>query len=776
MNTIKKIGIICLFLFSLFFSVRSIGLADETGDIVVSAQVEPNSSEFQLEITSNVDSLTLIPENTEITYQITYGSSLSYATNLTIEADWDGGFIVDEGNIPVYILDYVAGSATNGYGDAVPVIDLVNRKIIWTIYNIPTDTIDQVVTFKLKTNDNYQGTSVVNFSVSGIMTVNDLQVPTVSASNKYKHSTIPVSEEEDSDDDNDGSDEGEDQTSETATPSTNIVSSPNQPVIGSPVEGYFSFINIELHEVFSDSISFEVELNQPAQIEILYGTSPNKITQSIKFNKYETIHYPKITELKSGTTYYFIIKAVNTSKSSIKSDVYIVKTPIEGETPIIRQESIIVTSNKNILHDTFSGKNNSFVVIPKNQAFEFKFGVSKGNAVERIDIRIREASSSDKVLGIRTKNLDGFYQANEITAFEINPGYYFGKIKSPSVSGLYVVLGKIYDINGAVVETKLFDLKVIDNLKVLDENNIPIEDAQVHLYVWNFRENNYEKLKSNIFSMNNPLYTDINGEIAPVLPQNMYSAEILAIGYENQSVQFELGPYNGQEYPKIILKKAPFNFINILKYYWTIIVDVFNSSIYYGEILSHSSRFYKINAVFSIFSFLILLAHILLTKFRNSFNNGVIKGFVFDKETNKSLSQAIIIVLDSSDRIVNHALTKEDGSFIVNIFNRNEYRIEIFLDGYEAIEQNIINDELLNIYLDKNISIMHKFNFKDYLRRTGLMAFEFFLITVFIFELFLLSAFGFVKIWPFFAISLLNLIIWSMYKFKIKKLENHGKI
>ena len=128
-------------------------------NLSVTAQINPGVQDFQFSFAT--DGKTQVPQDEELSYEITFGansSAVQSSTN-TIVAHYSGERAPDGSRV----VDYVIGSATNGYGGVQPVVDLQTRTITWTIPDLPPGTTDQKLRFNLRTNSSYSGETRVSF-------------------------------------------------------------------------------------------------------------------------------------------------------------------------------------------------------------------------------------------------------------------------------------------------------------------------------------------------------------------------------------------------------------------------------------------------------------------------------------------------------------------------------------------------------------------------------------------------------------------------------------
>ena len=767
-----------------------------TGSVVVTAKILPNPTDFETAlVTSTI--VDPVEQNTVINYKITYGSLLSYPTTLVVTAKWNDGEVIDEGLRPVEIVDYLPESASNAFNNTTPVVDLVNHKITWTISNFPSNTTGQEIIFSLKTNSNYRGSSNVSFTSDAYLSVGQLDLPKETVSKLYSYnSTLDDSEESDDDSSSDDDESDSDTQSTTTTDLLTTVANPVQ------IEG-FKFQKIQIREISSNFVSLFFDTNKSVKLKVEYGLSPKSLSDSIDSVEISGSHLIKISGLLENQVYYFKVTAYDADGNYFSSNIYQIKTALESEAPEILDDSIIITSGKSILSDPSSKKNSNslenFVVIPKNQPIELKFGLNKSKSVKRVQVLIRKSDSvinifpdinTDKVLGLRTPNLEQKPDANVIDPVELTDDYFVGVISSPKLAGNYNIVSKISDEYGNILERKIAVLKVIENFKILSsKNNAPIENAQVDFYYYDLRLKDYLRIEPQKFSILNPQYSDFNGEISIVLPKGTFRANIIALGYEEKQVEFEIGQFAGQEFPNISLEKKPFSLITAIKYYWTILSDVLLQTKLHIQNISQSIRFFELNALFtivilsfltvfslasrfhiplhSLYDFIVHHSRILLTQ--KKFGERI-KGRVFDETTSEVLKDSDVFLIDSDKRkIVAHTKTNEQGDFSFMKINTSSYDLEVMKEGYEPLifKESEIQEIGLGGYLlsikKRSSGLDVKEKISIYFSKFFSLIFETLLLMLFIFEISLGYALGWNKILPFLLIAIINLFLWIVH-------------
>src|SRR5579885_1708452 len=114
---IVSLALLCVLCLASYFVIHAKAVfADQS--LQVSATVPPRTSDYQFDF-SQTSGQTNVQQDQILTYQITYGAraSAGQTTVLTLTADYSHDSISG-----IDILDYVPGSASDGYGNAPPVV------------------------------------------------------------------------------------------------------------------------------------------------------------------------------------------------------------------------------------------------------------------------------------------------------------------------------------------------------------------------------------------------------------------------------------------------------------------------------------------------------------------------------------------------------------------------------------------------------------------------------------------------------------------------------
>nr|MBI5455491.1 carboxypeptidase regulatory-like domain-containing protein [Candidatus Levybacteria bacterium] len=750
-----------------------------SGNINITASVDPQVSDLPIAIQSTTVGTTF-PQDTTINYKITYGNSATTSIPLTIQAQWTQGTIAGNPSPSVDILDYVVGSASNAYSSTPAVINTVNRTITWTISSISGSTTGQTVTFSLKTNSSYTGGSTVSFSVLARATSGSTTTPDASISQNYLFSGT-------SNPGGPGDQKSDNLGCKSRDCSTPTITQPALPI----------FNSIEIYSISSSYAKIFVATNKSTTLTIRYGKSLKSLLQNIKTALPATENIVTLPDLETDTDYYFKVTAKDTSGNTVTSDIFTFKTASKSFAPSIDLQSLVITSNNNILLNpqgqlaTGQTAPKYIIVIPYSSVFEFHFILNKKTQIKNIQAIVRNKN----VLGASTF---GQPEANSnlTDLVETRPGVYTGRLLSPKTPGNYELYVKIIDYSGNITIQKIAELKVVNKFKVLEKGlKNPIENARVLFYLYNPTTKVYEVISPQILPISNPSYSNPQGLVDVILPIGKYKAEILAIGYNDSKTEFELNPEYG-EYPTIYLEKQPFNIINYINYYSSTFFDNLSAGGQFIKSRADSSRLFDFITVGSLFIFvfttlfafsakthipIFYLPLFLIYKtdlFLRKNKSYVIFGKVVEDTTRNPVSRVIVSLIDANNNTIATLKTNKLGEFYYPNVNLGNYKISVTKKGF--LQSSPINykkeDKIipLTISIKKDESKLERNidNILIYAVDFVGLFFEFMLTIGIIIEIFFIQTFGFLRIAPFMAISTTNLLLLFLFLYKPKNLKN----
>jgi hypothetical protein len=739
----------------------------------VSATVPTKAGDYLVQLLPEQTYLDPYSQDQYIKYRIVYGSNVFSATNLTVQAEWTTGLIEDNSGQFIEIVDYQIGSATKGYNNAQPVISLADRQITWSINNFPARRTDEEVSFILKTKNTYKGSSTVKFYVTGKVddsTIDPLE-HTVQQSYKYKDSPSVIQP--------------------TSTP---IPSSSQKPA-ASPQP---SIQEIQLQNISYQDATINVITSPNSTVTIFYGTNPKNLNLSTTSLSKDGSHTLYLENLKPGINYYFRIIIKDQFGNQTSSELFTIRTALESQQPKIDEISLVVTSQNNILLSPSAGrKGDLLVIIPKDVDYEFKFALEDNLQLKTIQATVRkngDVTTNQSVLGINSTQASEPGSDNS-NALEVDNNVFVGRLKSPTEAGYYDFLIKMEDYNGNIVEQKLFGLKTIEYLKVLDsKDNRGIEKVRVLILRFNPKTKLYEILPPLVYPIKNPQYTDHQGVAEFILPEGKYKAEISRIGYKEKKVEFELGADSGSNFPLIILDREEFNIANSVKYYLNTARDFLDSTKLYLKDLAQSVRFFDLLSALTIVILLILtvlslsakthihiwdLPFYLITHIWFLFKKQsdiFIEGVVLDKDNKYPISQAQVnLIEEDSGRVISSVKTSKSGHFLLRKSNKG-FKLLILKNGYEISPEIDKNDygakKFMKIFLKKGESSGQVYKlFIALIQKIFGFTFEVFLFLSFVFEALFIYFFGLAQTLPFIIISLINIVIWVVYLRSVKSIS-----
>jgi hypothetical protein len=718
--------------------------SDQTASVTVPAQ----ASNFPLSI-EQITPASSFSQNQEIEYKITYGSDLSFSiADLKIEAQWYTGNSGDGSTQDV--ADYIVGSATDAYANTHPVVDVTNKKIDWTISTFPANTIGQTVSFKLKTNTSYTKNYNVTFDVAARIYGPGVTTPDSTVTTTYKYESPP--------------------TTPTPTPGP-----------GGATNSSFAIDKIEVRSISENSAVIYVNANNESKFTIRYGKTPS-LGQSVGINYYTQEAFLTLNKLNPETVYYFNVTAINRSSGAATSDLFTFTTS-SAPPPEVNTGSLVATSNDSIISLTPGqlGENARIIlVVPESTSFKFRFTIIKNQSnVNSVQAFLR----NKKILGLIFPS--HALSDNPISNLvELSPGVWEGSITTSRVTGNYDFYARIKDTKGNIIEQKIAEVKVVNKFTVLNTKGKPIEGARILFYVYSPTSKKYVRIPSNDVPGANPQFTNNKGKLVLTLPQGKYKADVSQVGYSDQTVFFDINSESG--FPTVKMQSHSITPLALIIFYGKTVNDVFlyNTQLY-AQVLTGSVRFFDLVAAIILGSFAVLTLVAFSRRHRIPFSslssyfyylidhngnqNNYVEGVVYD-EKGQPITGANVYLNDSeSEEIVARSKTNKRGEFFFrrNASDKNKYLLLVMCKNYKTTSL-IPYEAKTHIHLKITLEKAHEgLGLLDKLEKVfseGLgMSFEALAILSLIFEILFIVNFGIIKTLPFLLISVLNLLMWTLY-------------
>lgn len=526
-------------------------------NLSVTATVPAQDSDFQTSISSVSTESVPYPQDTEVTYTITYGSTLNQMTSYTLEAEWFTGSIAGGGTVD--IVDYVIGSATSGFGGATPVIDTINKTISWDIVDAPANTTNHTVSFTLRSNSDYTGNSVVTFTtasriVGAGVTTNDEVVETT-----YKYVVIITPSPTPT-----LSPTSRPQNTATLGPNPTSVTSLSTPTptltqdIPLPQRPVFTLVDITRLTSTMAEVSYSTNVSSFS--EFLFSQDKNNLTSYQKGSNASFSKKIVLDGLTPETKYYFKIIATDRYGKKVTSDMFTFETAKHGQELLVNEETSFVTWNQ-ILIATFS----SPIIHTSNQKpITVNIPIENPKNVRRLSIKFENKN----VLGIEDSK--PLAPAHQTSLVQTIPGIFSGEIRSPMIHGDYNMILDIEEASGAFYSRTLpYSVIVGPPIKIVNKNtDQPIENATVSIEKKQNNTNANIKLDKS-FSMTQN--TDALGELDIVLSSGTYIAEINAPGFAPETYSFTLSQAK-RTYPAFYMTPSSF-FSSRFSYFTSSIAD-----------------------------------------------------------------------------------------------------------------------------------------------------------------------------------------------------------
>ena len=775
--------------------------------IVVTGNVAAKGADFQLELTA--DKTGNLSEGDEVTYRINYGSYLSTTIrNLVISAVWSRGTVAGSPIPSVDIVDYVVGSGTTAWGEAEPVIDLVNRSITWTVSFFPANTADQTVEFKLAVNNSYTGSSDVTFTVESDLgrghsllmsssvdnvyhpagselsptpepTLTEIPTPTPSTGSGLTASPTPRS--------------GPTSTPgpvPTAITTTGSLVTPTPTVVVPKIE------KVEIVALSNNGISVESSINVvPQLVKIVYGdTLTNMADSLVSINGLKT-DVLNIDGLKPETVYYFRILVTDNDGNMARSDIFTFKTAAVSDKPEIDTKSIVISSMDNVLLDTKTGNSGAnTVAITINQSYALRVNLTKPEAVKLIKVMM----VNSQILGINT-----VYGAEpnsvEENLTDSGNGSFVAHLVTPAAEGFYDIVVRMEDLYGNISQNKIGGLRVIAPLTVVDESGQSIENAKVVFYRLNPELKTYELISRGMFGIQNPSYSEPDGRVAANFPNGGYRVEVSQMGYENRVENFTIGLGENEKMPKVVLKKYKMGVAEIIAFYSGISKDTFNFSKVFLYNLTISSRFFKLTALAVTVNGIVLLWLFtanyyviswwlvpgkIISKVKNRLSKkpkNILKGTVSNADTKMPLNGVKVYLVDEKfNKVISKSITNKLGEFHLLIKPSKGYRLAAVKEGFEPTPMLDFTSEgiiagRVDLKMEETVTAREiiETELGNSVGRIIAWLWSVWMVWLVVMEVIFLRSFGLGRNWWGLAISLLSLGWWLSVILKKHELEKN---
>lgn len=735
-----KILLIFSLIISLICPTTAFAQTSGTDTIIVTAEVPVGPNNFEVDLISLTPG-TVFNQETEITYQLTYGSTSLVPEDIVVEAIWSLGTVSGEGAPTIEILSFVDGSATEGYGGVVPVIDTVNQKISWTIPNFPASTTGQIVTFTLRTTSNYGGTNQVNFNVRGRVVSNTVQSADSVVYQSYLYKSTPGG----------GGDAGGPTPAPSSTP---------QP---SPTASFTSYVK-EV-SISSDDAVYSVTTQPATSLVVKYGTDPKLLTANLLSPQFQNRHLLNFQNLEPDTDYYFQISYTLADGSRRISQVYKFRTAkIGGPIGQINQDSIVLISREVVLSQLPTTEPN-FYALELNSPVQIKF-----TAQNLSSIKVWLVDESGQ-------------QFQSTQALNFGPDSFSVGLTMPSQLGFYQVKASLQDINGnlSLIDFPI-QLRTVEPLSLFSNLGRPVERARVFAWYFDPLQRRYLAISDLGSVFTNPRFSSVDGQLAYILPPGQYRLQINALGYAERIVEFQLGSQPDQVYPRLELIADPFNLWERLKYYAAVMTDTWSDSQGPLDLWSRSYRVWDLVNLMVMLSLIILGFISLGTRtgdrpwhwlrkirwwFPGPHQQARHNYLLRVRSTNDWPIMGVEVIGQSiTEQVIVRGITDRFGVCRL-VTNQALAQIELVKLGYQGLEitnpepSNQVQDWQLNQKETTPASIFKKVQF-GVINLLSLI-FEVILVLSLVFEILFAINFGWLEALPFMLLSLINIFWWLWY-------------
>lgn len=734
-----------LFLISHFLSLISQPVSAQLGpqqkNMSVSAVVPPTVADFQFGFQYFGSSL--VHQDQTITYEITYGASSSagLSTQNVIVVNYSN----DKAPDGSYLVEYVFGSATKGYGEAQPVVDTQNRTITWTLPPLPEGTMNQKVRFQLRTNGQRHDLQQLTFRSRASMHNEYVTLPDYGVQQNYLFDPALV------------------------TPGPPIQDVSQTTPSPTPTPSPLQFYDINLRSLSQSQATISVTTSTPTRKTIRFGTSPTTLTQQMTAVDTALVSVIELANLQPATPYYYQVIATDPAGESIRSDILTFTTAQKSQKLQISHDAFTLTSGDMVLLSGILMDNSEasgFVLLPANTAYKLTYIFA-----------VPPPSNHHEII---VSNDQGILQQVPLTAIDART--YIAQLHTSQL-GIYKIEIIQTDDKGNILSRKLSTLKVSPPLRVLEANSsTPIPDARVVLMKYDPATKQFVSVENILFK--NPSFTDKEGLLEMILNTGKYRVSVSAFGFREKTAEFTIGPEEGSGYPTISLERDLFNANALLHYLHTLLLDtatyILNaiksfstsiraftavSAITLGSFISVGFMFFNIRTDIKWKDFLPFFIY-RIAVLRGKHKGKYLFGIVVDKNGKPLGNVRLEFSHINTGVILLHTTSIQSGGFrVVNTFEEPYVKLTATKEDLPPLA--------MIVAIDTKNSITVKMHDSQQLQRDSFFKgvkhiaggfFEVVLILSLIMELLFIEAFGVARTLPFIALTFFNLALWIFYK------------
>jgi hypothetical protein len=325
-------------------------------------------------------------------------------------------------------------------------------------------------------------------------------------------------------------------------------------------------------------------------------------------------------------------------------------------------------------------------------------------------------------------------------------------------------------------------------------NKQRIENAKVLLYLYNPQTKVYDLIPPQILPLPNPTYSLSDGTVGIVFPPAQYKAEVSAIGYQPQTIEFEINPQSIY-YPTVYLQPMPFNLVDSIQYLTKDFTDAILLNQQYLSQLSASNRLFLLLESLTLFAFVCLtffsfsmrthvhlfyLPYFFIHKLRQFLfkHNSLLIGKVLDTVTGSPVSKVSVYLTDiKNNKLLAHLTTNRLGEFYYRSSNFEKLRVAVIKKGFLPTPAVDFSQEqlremplILSVVRDES----YAWSIMEYLilvleNVIGTFL-EFLLVFTIIMEFYFIPPLGILRVLPFLVLSILNVMLLIFYLYKPRHL------
>jgi hypothetical protein len=535
--------------------------ADDT--ITVTATIPGSGAGVQTAFVESSDT-GVVQQYEEVEYTLTYSNVSGAAIPITLRIDWYQGVIDGTVAPSVDVVEYVYGSATQGYGSTTPIVDVTNRHVTWSIASVPAGTLNQTVRIRLRATTSYTGPNTVHFGTKALV-ISPTGVPDIEVDKAYRYVTPTPT------------------PTPTSTPTATLTatttpgaapsvfaapsSTPLPAFTPPPTTTRSPLTALRFVEIGDRYARIDVTLQDELPLKLRYGTSPLSLTWSEDSAQPHTLHNFYLQSLTPQTPYF--IQIWNTAvQQPLIPELFTFTTATElPDDGSVRSAYLLLSERGGFIYGSslaggIAGTKPMHIVAGSTLQVVLQF--PHHNTLLENRVLLRRAD----VLGASDENHDRQYndierQADALRSagtalVEVTPGLFVGSIKTSKEHGAYELVSVITHDNGYHAEQAILHINLLTPMTAVDQRTRQgITGVKATIHRWNTATQRFEPSAVTVAPFLNPAFSEPDGAYTMNFSPGTYEVQFAHPQYVSQTTRFAVGDNGAAQFPYVSLVQKP---------------------------------------------------------------------------------------------------------------------------------------------------------------------------------------------------------------------------